>query len=278
MASPLDWREQRQGFIRLAGGRQRQPQVDANPLVVGCKLCSRSERPFGIGPSPLEVIAVARVVPDLRVFRTELEGLLVMDFGLGKPSQPIEGACHPSMGQGFVRRLKRPAPPAREDRQSVLILEHGSDRSFLVTRRSVRSRYAPEIAAGRWPSHGNRSSNRAVDPGRPLRRRPHSPAPAAAMAPARTPLAAESPRTRPPSPRSPPGMIRSRSTARCSRSHARPRCLTIYRSSRHINELQCQPTRPAAARTPEPTAGRGSRYWNNCSRPRLPGRPGTATG
>ena len=74
----------------LPGGRQGQPQVDADPLVVGGELRGRSEQPFGVGPPPLEVIAVARVIPDLRVFRAELEGFLVVDLGLGELSQPIE--------------------------------------------------------------------------------------------------------------------------------------------------------------------------------------------
>ena len=117
-------REEREGLIRLPGGRQGQPQVDADPLVVGCELRGRSEQPFGVGPPPLEVIAVARVVPDPRVFRAELEGFLVVNLGLGKPSQPIEGAPDAPMGQGFVRRLERPALRGLEDREGILILEH----------------------------------------------------------------------------------------------------------------------------------------------------------
>ena len=76
MASPLDWLEEREGLVRLPRGRQRQAQVDSNPLVVGCELGGRSQSSLGISPPALEIIAVARVVPDLRVFRAELEGLL----------------------------------------------------------------------------------------------------------------------------------------------------------------------------------------------------------
>ena len=63
--------QERKGFIGLPGGRQGQAQVDSDPLVVGCELGGRSQSFLGIRPSALEIIAVAGVVPDLRVFRRE---------------------------------------------------------------------------------------------------------------------------------------------------------------------------------------------------------------
>ena len=88
----------------------------------GASRTRRLERLLGIGPPALEIVAIARVVPDLGVLRAELESILVVCLGLSEPAQAIHGAPHSPMGQGFVGRPERPPPLVLDDLEGILIL------------------------------------------------------------------------------------------------------------------------------------------------------------
>ena len=77
-------------LVLFPGCGQSQTKVDAYTLVFRRELGGGFERLLGIGPTPLQIIAIARVVPDFRIFRRGLERFLVMDLGLGESPQPIE--------------------------------------------------------------------------------------------------------------------------------------------------------------------------------------------
>ena len=113
--------QERQSVLGSPGRRQRQTQVGADPLIFRRQSGRRLEGAFGLGPSPLKIIAVTGVVPDSRVLRAQLECFLVVNFGLSKPAQLIECSSHATMRQGLVYRFQLAAPSRLGDRECILI-------------------------------------------------------------------------------------------------------------------------------------------------------------
>ena len=89
--------EQRQRIVGAADRGQREAEVRLDPHVAGRHLRRGLERLLGLGPPPLQVVAVPGVVPDLDVVRVELERLLVVHLGLREPAEPVEGVGHPAV-------------------------------------------------------------------------------------------------------------------------------------------------------------------------------------